>query len=104
MNTLVYEGTTTALTAMNYLGFLFSTGFLLIISFQIPIIIIILSWLRIIDPNRIKYFRPYIHTGIGLLCAFITPTTDVISLGLIVIPAMLLTEAGFLIARLRFWG
>lgn len=104
MNTLVYDGTTTALTAMNYLGFLFSTGFLLIVSFQIPIIIIILSWLKIIDPTIIRQARPYIHTGIVLLCAFITPTTDVISLALIVVPAILFTEIGFLIARLRFWG
>lgn len=99
MNSIVITGTVTAFTAHGYLQFLLSTAILLTLLFQIPVAIVILSLLQLINPNQIAQKRTYIYTAILIITAIITPTTDVITLALVCVPAIVVTEIGILVAR-----
>lgn len=98
MNSLVLEGTVTAYTAQGYINFLLSTTVLLVLIFQIPIVIVLLSILNILDPEEITQRRAYIHSGIFVAAAILTPTTDVVTLALVALPAIIVTEVGTFIA------
>jgi sec-independent protein translocase protein TatC len=100
MSSLVLPGTTLAFTAHGYLGFVLSTTGLLVLVFQIPLLIIGLCLIGVLTPDAITKNRPYIYTATFVFSAFITPTTDIFTLFLIVLPALLVTEGGAFIARL----
>lgn len=99
MNVFITEGTTAAYTAQGYLSFFLATTVLLVFVFQIPLLIVFLSALRIVDPVDIIKNRLHIYTGILVLSAVITPTTDVITLGLVTLPTIALTEIGIQTAK-----
>lgn len=100
MSSIIIEGTVTAYTAHGYLHFLLSTTILLVLVFQIPLIIVLLTILQLLDPRRITQYRPYIYSGAFIIAAVITPTTDVITLILVAVPAIAVTEIGTAVARL----
>lgn len=100
MNIFIIEGTTAAYTAHGYLNFFLSTSLLLMLVFQIPLLILALTGLHIVNPADIKERRPHIYVGILIVSAVITPTTDIITLALITIPAIVLTEIGIQVATL----
>lgn len=99
MSGLVVPGTALSFTANGYLDFFLSTTTLLILVFQIPLLIVGLTYTGLIVPDTISRNRPYIFLGIVILTAFITPTTDLISLALIAVPALIVVEFGTLMAR-----
>lgn len=100
MQSLTFEGTTTAFTAMGYINFLFTTAFLLVIIFQIPIFICALAALGILDPHSLAKKRSYVHVSLLAICAVITPTTDILSLFLVALPSMFFTEVGIFVAKI----
>ncbi len=99
MSGLVVPGTALSFTANGYLDFFLTTTALLILVFQIPLLIVGLTYAKIIVPSTISKNRPYIFLGIVVITAFITPTTDLISLALIAVPALVVVEFGTLMAR-----
>lgn len=100
MNAIVIEGTIPAYTAHGYLNFLLSATTLLVFIFQIPLIIVLLSILNLLNPEIITRHRSHLYVGILATAAIITPTTDIITLALVAVPAMAVTELGVAVARL----
>ncbi len=78
-----------------YFGFVLQVTMALGISFELPLIIIILSWLGIVGPAELNRFRRY---SIVLACiagAVLSPGADVLSMIMMTVPLLLLYEVGF---------
>jgi sec-independent protein translocase protein TatC len=96
MSSIVIAGTVTAFTAHGYLNFLLSTTFLLVAIFQIPLTLIGAGSLGLVTASQLTSRRKYIYTGTLILTAFITPTTDIITLALITAPTVIVIEVGII--------
>ena len=94
------EGIIKSFTAQNYLNFIIFETFLTIFIFQVPLIIILLIYFGICKSQTISSKRRYIYLFSIIILSVITPTTDIISLLILLIPTGLLFEIGLLIARL----
>lgn len=92
-------GYTTIWTADKYYSLLvwmvIGTG----LSFEMPLIIILLVFLKIITSEQLKTFRPYSIVGFLILAAIITPTTDPFTFMLLAIPLILLYELALYIGK-----
>lgn len=93
-------GTENIITAKSYLNFILFQSAISAIIFQIPLFVIIGSYLKIFSIDSITSKRRYIYLGGTTLTAIITPTTDLFSLGLVMIPAIILFETSILASRL----
>lgn len=102
MESLIVSGTVAAFTATGYINFLLGTSFMLVLIFQIPIVTVLGSVVGIINPYGFSQYRRNAYLGIIILTAFITPTTDVITLFLVSLPAILVTEIGVMVGRLFY--
>jgi sec-independent protein translocase protein TatC len=83
-----------------YLNYIFwcllGSGFL----FQLPLLLFFLIRLGILDIETVTKHRPEAIVAVLVLCAFITPTGDFLTLLLISIPLLLLFELSILAARI----
>ncbi len=102
MSGLVVPGTALSFTANGYLDFFLSTTALLILVFQLPLLIVGLTYAGVIVPDMIAKNRSYIYLGVVIITAIITPTTDIISLALIAVPALAVVEFGTMMARIVY--
>ena len=68
------------------------------ISFQLPIIMYLLTVLRVIDHNRFKVLRKWFIVIAFILGAIITPTFDPVNQLIVAIPIIVLYEVGFLLS------
>ena len=69
------------------------------LSFQIPIAVVILSWIGTVNPNKLAKKRPYVFVLCFVIGMLLTPP-DIISQALLAIPMWLLFEVGILFGRL----
>ncbi len=74
-----------------YLDFilLFAMGFAL--AFQLPIAMLLLSWVGIVNPNMLRKNRKYAFFGVIIIAAAIAPG-DLLSLAVVAVPLVLLFE------------
>jgi sec-independent protein translocase protein TatC len=93
------EGTSVVLTADSYLDFFFLETIVAFIIFQLPLIINLLAYLRMLDPRHLAGKRRILYVALLIVLAVATPTTDVFSLLVVFVPAVLFMEAGLAIAR-----
>jgi sec-independent protein translocase protein TatC len=82
-----------------YLDFVLKLFMAFGLSFQIPIAVIILSWVGTVDPNKLATKRPYVFVLCFVVGMLLTPP-DIISQALLAIPMWLLFEVGILFGRL----
>jgi sec-independent protein translocase protein TatC len=82
-----------------YLDFVLKLFMAFGLSFQIPIAVVILSWLGTVNPNRLATKRPYVFVLCFVVGMLLTPP-DIISQALLAIPMWLLFEVGILFGRL----
>jgi sec-independent protein translocase protein TatC len=68
-------------------------------TFEVPIIVVLLARFGIADVERLKASRPYVIVGAFIVAAIFTPP-DVISQLLLAVPLCLLYEIGIQVARL----
>ena len=78
-----------------YLDFVLKLFMAFGLSFQIPIAVVILSWLGTVDPNKLATKRPYVFVLCFIVGMLLTPP-DIISQALLAIPMWLLFEVGIL--------
>ncbi|KPK71551.1 hypothetical protein AMJ87_07080 [candidate division WOR_3 bacterium SM23_60] len=82
-----------------YLNYIFwcllGSGFL----FQLPLLLFFLIRLGVLDVETVTKHRPEAIVAVLILCAFITPTGDFLTLLLISIPLLLLFELSIFAAR-----
>ncbi|HEV2129060.1 MAG TPA: twin-arginine translocase subunit TatC [Thermomicrobiales bacterium] len=77
-----------------YLALMMGLG----IAFQLPVIMFVLAKIGIVTPANMRKWRKFAFLGIVVAAAIITPTTDPINLGLVVMPLMILYEAGIIVS------
>ena len=82
----------------SYLDFVLKLCFAFGLSFEIPVAIVILSWMGLVDPSRLGKKRPYIFVLCFSLGMLLTPP-DVISQILLAIPMWLLFELGLVLSK-----
>ena len=82
-----------------YLDFVLKLFMAFGLSFQIPIAVVILSWLGTVNPTKLATKRPYVFVLCFVVGMLLTPP-DIISQALLAIPMWLLFEVGILFGRL----
>ncbi len=82
----------------NYLSFAMSTFLAFGITFEVPVVVVVLVRMGIVSLAKLKEIRPYIIVGAFVIAAVVTPP-DVLSQLMLAIPMCLLYELGLLVAR-----
>lgn len=82
----------------SYLDFVLSMFFAFGITFQVPIVTIVLVWAGIMTPESLAEKRRYIIVAAFVLAAVLTPP-DVFSQFFLAIPMCILFEVGLLLSR-----
>ena len=93
------EGVSIMPDIRSYLDFVLKLFFAFGISFEIPIAVVILSWMGAVDPNKLAKKRPYVFVLCFRLGMLLTPP-DIISQTLLAIPMWLLFEIGIMFGRM----
>lgn len=81
-----------------YLGFAMTTFLAFGITFEVPVIVIVLVRFGVVELEKLKQIRPYIIVGAFVIAAVVTPP-DVLSQLLLAIPLIALYELGLVMAR-----
>ncbi|MEP7275743.1 MAG: twin-arginine translocase subunit TatC [Betaproteobacteria bacterium] len=81
-----------------YLSFVLTMFIAFGLTFETPVVVIVLVRLRIVSLEKLRAARPYVIVGAFVLGAVFTPP-DVISQLLLAVPLWLLFELGLLLAR-----
>lgn len=93
------EGISVMPDIRSYLDFVLKLFFAFGLSFEIPIAVVILSWMGVVEPGNLAKKRPYVFVLCFVLGMLLTPP-DIISQTLLAIPMWLLFEVGILFGRL----
>ena len=68
------------------------------VTFEIPIVVIVLVRMGLVSLEKLREARPYVVVGAFVIAAVVTPP-DVLSQFMLAVPMCLLYEAGLLVAR-----
>lgn len=81
----------------NYFGFVMTMFIAFGMTFEVPVVVIVLVRMGIVTVEKLKQARPYVIVGAFVIAAVVTPP-DVMSQLLLAIPLCLLFEVGLLLA------
>jgi sec-independent protein translocase protein TatC len=81
-----------------YLSFVMNMTLVFGLVFETPLVVLILSYLGILDPRTLGRYRRHAVVGIAILSAFLTPSPDALSMMLMFIPFYGLYEASVQVA------
>lgn len=81
-----------------YLSFVLSTFVAFGVTFEVPIVVIVLVKMGVVELATLKAWRPYVIVGAFVIGAIFTPP-DVVSQLMLAVPLCLLYELGMLMAR-----
>lgn len=93
------EGVAVMTDISKYLDFVLTLFFAFGLSFEVPIVTIVLVWSGLTSPQSLAKKRPYVIVGAFIVGMFLTPP-DAISQTLLAVPIWMLFEAGLLCSRL----
>ena len=82
----------------NYLSFAMTTFLAFGITFEVPVVVVVLVRMGMVPLAKLKEIRPYVIVGAFVISAIVTPP-DVLSQLLLAVPMTLLYELGLLVAR-----
>jgi sec-independent protein translocase protein TatC len=82
----------------NYLSFAMTTFLAFGITFEVPVVVVVLVRMGMVSLAKLREIRPYVIVGAFVISAVVTPP-DVLSQLLLAVPMTLLYELGLLIAR-----
>lgn len=99
MSKIAPEGVAWMTDIDKYLSFAMSTFLAFGVTFEVPIIVIVLVRVGIVDIEKLKEWRPYVIVGAFIIGAVFTPP-DVLSQLMLAIPLCLLYELGIILARM----
>ena len=80
-----------------YLSFVLSTFVAFGVTFEVPVIVIVLVRIGLVDIAKLKEWRPYVIVGAFVIGAVFTPP-DVLSQIMLAVPLWLLYELGIILA------
>ena len=98
MSKIAPEGVAWMTDIEKYLSFVLTTFIAFGVTFEVPVIVIVLVKMGIVELKTLKEWRPYVIVGAFVIGAIFTPP-DVISQLMLAIPLCLLYELGMLMAR-----
>jgi len=81
-----------------YFGFVITMFIAFGITFEIPIVVILLVRMGVVSIEKLREARPYVIVGAFVVAAVITPP-DVLSQFMLAVPMCILYEAGIILAR-----
>lgn len=81
-----------------YLSFVLTIFFAFGVAFEVPIATIVLVWLGVTTPEKLRKMRPYVIVGVFAVAAVLTPP-DIFSQSLLAFPMWALFEVGLLFSR-----
>jgi len=83
----------------SYFGFVMMMFLAFGITFEVPVIVVVLVRMGLVTVEKLKHIRPYVIVGAFVVAAIVTPP-DVMSQMLLAVPLCLLYEVGLLLAPL----
>ena len=83
----------------NYLSFVLTMFVAFGVTFEVPIVVVLLARMGLVTVKKLKEIRPYVIVGAFVVSAVVTPP-DVFSQLILAIPLIVLYEAGIIAARL----
>jgi sec-independent protein translocase protein TatC len=83
----------------NYLSFVLTMFIAFGVTFEVPIVVVLLVRMNVVSLKKLKEIRPYVIVGAFVISAVVTPP-DVFSQLILAIPLIVLYEAGIIAARL----
>lgn len=92
------EGVEVATDMGSYLDFVMTLFFAFGVAFEVPIATIILVWMGITSPEKLRQKRPYVIVGAFVVGMFLTPP-DIISQTLLALPMWVLFELGVIFSK-----
>ncbi len=81
----------------SYFGFVMTMFVAFGLTFEVPIVVIVLVRMGLVSVEKLKQIRPYVIVGAFVVAAVVTPP-DVMSQMLLAVPLCLLYEVGLLLA------
>jgi sec-independent protein translocase protein TatC len=81
----------------SYFGFVMTMFIAFGLTFEVPIVVIVLVRMGLVSIEKLKEIRPYVVVGAFVIAAIVTPP-DIMSQLLLALPLCLLYEIGLLIA------
>jgi sec-independent protein translocase protein TatC len=81
-----------------YLSFAMTTFLAFGLTFEVPVVVVVLVKLGMIRIKKLKEIRPYVIVGAFIIAAVVTPP-DVLSQLLLALPLCVLYELGIFVAR-----
>lgn len=82
-----------------YLSFVITMFLAFGVTFEVPVVVIVLVRMGIVSLEKLKEIRPYAIVGAFVIAAVVTPP-DVMSQLMLAVPLVLLFEVGLFLARL----
>lgn len=98
MSNVAPEGVAWMTDIEKYLGFVLSSFLAFGVTFQVPVIVIVLVRMGVVSIEKLKEIRPYVIVGAFVIGAIFTPP-DIMSQVMLAVPLCLLYEAGIIVAR-----
>ena len=80
-----------------YLDFVISLFLAFGLTFEVPIVVVILVYFEMTNVEKLKEYRPYVIVGAFVIGAIFTPP-DVVSQILLALPLWILYELGILVS------
>lgn len=84
-----------------FVSFAAMTGLGIVAAFQLPVVMLVIGWSGLFDPETLRPFRKYAFFGIAILAAVLTPG-DIASMMVLFVPLYALYELGMLLMRLAY--
>lgn len=98
---IIIPGVENIITMESYLGFFFAQGLIIMLVFQIPIIIMTGLSLGLFSVKWLSKKRRYVYLVGTIALAVLTPTTDVFSLGIVLVPTIVIFEFSLIVGFIR---
>lgn len=99
INAFAPEGVAVMTDIDKYLSFVLTTFLAFGITFEVPIVVIVLVRAGLVSVEKLREARPYVIVGAFVVAAIVTPP-DVLSQFLLAVPMWLLYELGILMAQM----
>ena len=83
----------------NYLSFVLTMFLAFGVTFEVPIVVVLLARMGVVSIKKLRQIRPYVIVGAFVIAAVVTPP-DVFSQLILALPLVVLYEAGIIAARI----
>lgn len=97
VNAFAPEGVAIMTDIDKYLSFVMTTFLAFGVTFEVPVIVVVLVKIGVISIEKLREIRPYVIVGAFVIGAIFTPP-DVLSQFLLAVPLLLLYEVGIVVA------